>query len=65
MTELEERLGAEDATEVRAAVLSRLVHLDDAVGVMVRRGLTQEEFRRAQAVRGAVAAARNFLAMRR
>lgn len=65
MTDLEERLRADDGGEVRAAVLSRLAQLDGDIGAMVGRGLTQDEFSRAQAIRGAVAAARGFLTKRR
>lgn len=65
MTDLEERLQASDGAEVRAALLSRLAHLDGAVGAMVRRGLARGGFERAQAIQGAIQAAQNFLAKRR
>ena len=63
MTDLEERLRTDDG-EVRAAVLSRLAQLDSDLGAMVGRGLTRDEFHRAQAIRGAVVAARNVLTVR-
>ena len=65
MTDFEERIRADDAGEVRAAVLSRLAQIDRDIGAMVRRGLSPEEFRRAQALLSAVAAARDFLTIRK
>ena len=64
MTDLDDRLQGHDGPEVRMAVLSRLAQLDGDIGAMVQRGLTRDEFQRAQAVRGALQAARNFLAKR-
>lgn len=63
MTDLEERLRTDDGA-VRAAVLSRLAQLDRDIGAMVGRGLTRDEFHRAQAIRGAVLAARDILTVR-
>ena len=64
MTDLDDRLQADDGSRFRTEVLSRLTQLDAELGAMVARGLTRDEFQRAQAVRGAVQAARNFLAKR-
>lgn len=63
MTSLEERLRMDDGG-VRAAVLSRLAQLDRDIDAMVGRGLARDEFHRAQAIRGAVLAARDVLTVR-
>lgn len=64
MTDLEERLRSDGGDQVRAAVLSRLAQLDRDIGDMVRRGLAREEFHRAEAIQGAVAAASGVLIKR-
>ena len=63
MTDLEERLRADDG-ELRAATLSHLAQLDRDIGAMVGRGLARDEFLRAQAIRGGILAARNFLTVK-
>lgn len=65
MTDLEEHLRADNGAEVGAAILSRLAQLDGDIGAMVRRGLAPDDFRRAKAIQGAIAAAQGFLTRRR
>ena len=64
MTDLEERLRADDRGELHGTILSRLAQLDREIGGIVGRGLAPDEFHRAQVMRGAVLAARNFLTVR-
>ena len=61
MTALEERMQGPEGREVHAAAVSRMTQLLHAIDASVEAGLGPMEFKRAETIRIALAAARAFV----